>query len=165
MQPVRDDGPLGDDRTEYEQACDEVLAGARRSVRIFSADLDTRLLNRERVSELLVRLARHNPAARIRILINDPATALEQGHRLIYLARRLPSFVTIRVASAQAGVDDPESWLLADDTTLLWRPDFRQLRHGLLHRHDRQRSGALMRLFDERWQQARQDNALRQLHL
>lgn len=165
MQPVRDDGPLGDDRANYEQACDELLAGAKRNLRIFCADLDTRLLNRERVRELMVRLARYNPSARVRILISDPATALQEGHRLIYLARRLPSFVSIRVISPESGSDDEESWLLVDDTALLWRPDFRQLRLGTLHRHDPQRSSALARRFDERWEQSRTDAALRQLHL
>ena len=78
MQATRDDGPLPDDRVDYQLACDEVLAGARRELRIFAPDLDQQLLNRERVSELLVRLARHNPAARVRILLADAGQAFER---------------------------------------------------------------------------------------
>ena len=162
MQATRDDGPLPDDRVDYELACDEVLAGARRDLRIFAPDLDQQLMNRERVNELLVRLARHNPSARVRILIADAGQAVAEGHRLIYLARRLPSFVSIRVLPAEMK-DREECWLLADGQTLLWRPDYHQLRHGILHRNDPTRSGALQRLFDEHWDQSRSDPALRQL--
>ena len=162
MQATRDDGPLPDDRVDYQQACDEVLAGARRELRIFAPDLDQQLLNRERVSELLVRLARHNPAARVRILLADAGQAVAEGHRLIYLARRLPSLISIRVLPADIR-DHQECWLLADGQTLLWRPDYRHLRQGILHRNDATRSAALLRLFDEHWEQSRSDPALRQL--
>ncbi|MFN3713242.1 MAG: hypothetical protein ACK4SX_06265 [Alcanivoracaceae bacterium] len=164
MQPVREDGPLPDDRTAFEQACDDLLAGARRSVRIWAADLDQQLLNRERVSELLVRLARHNPSARVRILIADASAAVSAGHRLIYLARRLPSFVSIRALPGELN-DNEASWLLADDQALLWRPDYRHLRNGLCVHQDPMRSGVLLRLFDDRWEQARVDPSLRQLSL
>jgi hypothetical protein len=164
MQPVREDGPLPDDRTAFEQACDDLLAGARRSVRIWAADLDQQLLNRERVTELLARLARHNASARVRILIADAAEAVSTGHRLVYLARRLPSFVSIRVLPGEIK-DNPESWLLVDDQALLWRPDYRHLRNGLCHHRDPMRSGVLARQFDDRWEQSRVDPALRQLNL
>ena len=164
MQSMRADGPLPDDRADYELACDEVLAGARRDLRIMAPDLDQLLLNRERVSELLVRLARHNPSARVRILITDAGHAVTEGHRLIYLARRLPSFVSIRVLPPEMKDYQP-CWLLADEQVLLWRPDYRQLRHGILHRHDPTRSNTLQRLFDEHWEQSRPDPALRELNL
>ena len=164
MHPGSADGALPDDRAMHEQVCDEVLAGARRSLRIFAPDLDQQLLNRDRVSELLVRLARHNPAARVRILIANASQAVADGHRLIYLARRLPSFVSIRVLPRDTR-DVSASWLLADDHTLLWRPDFRQLRHAILHRNDPTRCGSLQRDFDKHWDQSLSDPALRQLHL
>lgn len=164
MQPGSTDGALPDDRAIHEQVCDEVLGGARRSLRIFAPDLDQQLLNRERVNELLVRLARHNSSAWIRILISDASQAVADGHRLIYLARRLPSFVSIRVLPRDSR-DVIENWLLADERTLLWRPDFRQLRHAILHRDDPARCGALQRYFDERWDQSVSDPALRQLHI
>lgn len=164
MQPGSTDGPLPDDRAIHEQVCDDILAGTRRSLRILAPDLDQQLLNRDRVSELLVRLARQNPSARIRILIGDASQAVADGHRLIYLARRLPSFVSIRVMPNDSRTAN-ESWLLADEQTLLWRPDFRQLRNAILHRNDPARCGALQRLFDERWDQSVSAPALRQLHL
>jgi hypothetical protein len=164
MQPGSEDGALPDDRAIYEQVCDEVLGAARRSLRIFAPDLDQQLLNRDRVSELLVRLARQNPSARIRILISDADKSVAEGHRLIYLARRLPSFASIRTVPADIK-DREECWLLADEQTLLWRPDYRQLRHGILHRHDPARSGTLQRQFDEYWEKSHIDPALRQLHL
>jgi hypothetical protein len=164
MQPLREDGALPDDRNLFEQVCDEVLAGARRQLRIFAPDLDRQLLNRERVNELLVRLARHNPTARVRILVSDPGTAVTEGHRLIYLARRLPSFISIRVLDGDINGKE-ESWILADDQALLWRPDYRHLRNGIVHRHDPGRSHALKSVFDEQWDQSRTDPSLRQLHL
>ncbi|MEE4250112.1 MAG: hypothetical protein V2I38_05940 [Alcanivoracaceae bacterium] len=164
MQPGIAEGALPEDRAIYEQVCDQVLAGARRNLRIFAPDLDQQLLNRDRVSELLVRLARHNPSARIRILIADAGQAVADGHRLVYLARRLPSYVSIRVLPRDSR-DVSENWLLADDRILLWRPDFRHLRHAVLHTDDPARCGALQRHFDQRWDQSLSDPALRQLHI
>lgn len=164
MQSGSADGALPDDRAIHEQVCDEVLAGARRNLRIFAPDLDQQLLNRERVSELMVRLARYNSSAWVRILISDASQAVAVGHRLIYLARRLPSFVSIRVLPRDSR-DVSENWLLADDQTLLWRPDFRQLRHAILHHDSPARCAALQRHFDERWELSASDPALRQLHI
>jgi hypothetical protein len=164
MQPGNADGALPDDPAVHEQVCDEVLADARRSVRIFAPDLDQQLLNRDRVSELLAGLARRNSSARIRILIADAGQAIADGHRLVYLARRLPSYITIRVLPRDSR-SASENWLMTDERTLFWRPDFRHLRHAIVHRDDPARCGALQRYFDERWDQSLSDPALRQLHL
>lgn len=159
-----EDGVLANDPAAYKQACDEILAGARRDVRIFAPDLDAALLNREQVQEALVRLTHHNRNARVRILVADGDKVASQGHRLVHLARRLSSFISIRVLAVDSR-DVSHCWLLADGKALLWRPDYGQLRHGMVQHNDPARSGALSRQFDKHWEQSTSAVALRQLHL
>jgi len=99
----------------------------------------------------------------VRILVADGDRVASQSHRLIHLSRRLSSFINIRVLPAE-NRDESQCWLLADGKTLLWRPDYSQLRHGMVQR-DPARSGALSRQFDTLWEQSTSAAALRQLHL
>ncbi|PKM23030.1 MAG: hypothetical protein CVV10_01335 [Gammaproteobacteria bacterium HGW-Gammaproteobacteria-14] len=157
------EGMLADDRGAFEQACDSLLSSCRRHARIFAPDLDQQLLNRDAVSEQLVRLVRENRNARIQIMLNDPESVVQSGHRLLYVARRLSSYISIRVSPIELQ-DMEQCWLIADEHALLWRPDFRYLRHGI-RQYGGERVGQLQRLFDNHWDKATTAPSLRQLHL
>jgi len=157
------EGMLADDRGAFEQACDSLLSACRRNVRIFAPDLDQQLLNRDAVSEQLVRLVRDNRNARVHIMLSDAEGVVRSGHRLLHIGRRLSSYITIRVAPDELQ-DMQQCWLITDDRELLWRPDFRYLRYGI-QQHSGERVGQLQRLFDTHWNKAATDPSLRQLHL
>lgn len=97
-----------------------VARAARRDIAIFSYDLEPELYDTPEFAAELKRLALSSRFARIRILVQDPARAVKEGHRLVTLAQYLSSFVKIRVPNP----DDHnlvEAFLLADEQAALYR--------------------------------------------
>ncbi|MCH2222557.1 MAG: hypothetical protein MK097_19870 [Dechloromonas sp.] len=78
--------------TQLGQLCDD----ARRHIDILSPELEHGLFDTPEFVEQVSRLARSGPNGRIRILIQDSRAMVERGHRLLELARRLPSRIEIR---------------------------------------------------------------------
>lgn len=162
---------LGEDDSQYiletpadlAGAADELLPQARRSIRIFAPELDGRLLDRERPARALQRMTQSRYTS-ARILILDSAPALKQGHRLIDLVQRFPSFIQMRLVSPEDRVRH-DSWLVVDDTGLLYRPDYRRLADGFVCFHDVSMAPKLARDFDEWWERADSDPELRRLFL
>ena len=156
--------PLPDgDQPAWQEACTSLLSRCRRQLLILAHHLDPLLLNRDSSVDALVGMVRANPMARIQVLIADADQLVQSGHRLIYLARRLSSYMSIRVL-ADEHRDDAACWLLADRRQALWRPDYQHLRHGLLF-SDPHRCQQLQQDFTLRWAAASSHPALRQLHL
>ena len=60
-------------------------------------------------------LATENRNTDIRIVAHDTRVAGNQGHYLIHLAQRLPSFVQIRTTVTREHRNFRESWLIVDD--------------------------------------------------
>ena len=68
---------------------------ARRSVDIFTRDLDKKIYDRKDFLDGLQNLA-VNSRGVIRILVKDSSKAVKYGHRIISLSQRLTSFIEIR---------------------------------------------------------------------
>jgi hypothetical protein len=104
---------------EGRQACREaattLILGSVRRVYIFSQHLEAEIYNHEEIHQHLTQLATGNRNADIRIIAHDTRVAANQGHYLIHLAQKLPSFVSIRVTVTPEHRGFRESWLIADD--------------------------------------------------
>lgn len=145
------------------EALDALLAQGRRTLRIFTPTLDIDLLNREPVTSALAALIRVSPMTRIRILLMDSSNAVRSGHRVISMAQRFPSYISIR----KAGAMEPRcpAWLVLDEQALIWRPDHNRYADGHVCFDSRGEAGKLCRDFDERWEQSGTDPDLRRLHI
>ena len=101
------------------QACREaattLILGSVGRVYIFSQRLEPEIYNDAEIHQHLSRLATTNRNADIRIIAHDTRVAANQGHYLIHLAQKLPSFASIRVTAAPEQRNFRESWLIADD--------------------------------------------------
>jgi hypothetical protein len=94
---------------------------ARRSLRIFSRDLDARLLGTDAFVEAASEMARRSRHTFIRILVQDPGPAVRGHHPLIRLIQGLPSHVEARrVAAEWSG--EACAILIADNHGLHYRP-------------------------------------------
>lgn len=109
-------------------------------------------------------LALSSERVRIRLLYDDHNGATARGHRLVPLARRLPSRLALRV-SHREDRDPGLCFMVADRSLLLecagWpRPDNARL-------FDDRRPLAARRVasFNDQWQRSLQDPELRELHL
>ncbi len=99
-----------------------LIAAALRRIYLLSARLDTEVYDNEDIRNALLALATNHPPAEIRILLGSNIQPLIQGsHRLITLARRLPSLIRLRQLAP--GSPDPEEECLVTDSNglLCWR--------------------------------------------
>ncbi len=104
-----------DGRSDCREAAKSLILGARGRVYIASQKLEAELYNDDEIYEHLAQLATDNRYTDIRIVAHDTRVAASQGHYLIRLAQKLPSFVKIRTTATPAHRNFRESWLIVDD--------------------------------------------------
>ena len=136
---------------------------ARHSIDIISRDLDQKIYDNEAFKDAMKNLATGSTKAKIRILIHDCDTVVKKGHRLVELARRLTSFIDIRVQGKRFN-EFNEAWLIVDSKAWIRRPlsdkydadvDYSAARK-LKETHE---------TFNAMWNEASQDPNLRRLSL
>lgn len=149
---------------ELASARQALLVATRRQVDIRLPRLDDSLYaSAEEMAELR-RIATAGRGAQIRLLLNDPATALRDGHRLILLMQRLPSVIQVRVPTDEIDLGNPSACLLTDSGGYLFQPDAeRPLGRAALT--DRPGWAPLRQQFDEMWERAERARMLQPLDL
>ncbi len=151
--------------TRYSQYPDHVVAMASQVTRricIFSQDFDSAVLDHDNVVDTISQFARgHARVAQVHILVQRPETAIRQGHRLVELARRLPSFVQIhRPAEQHRNVAD--AFITFDSNGYLHR-ELGDRPEGSGCYADSLRTLELVRKFDELWAMSEVESEFRRL--
>lgn len=73
------------------------MAGqAKHTINIFTQDMDAPLYNNDAFEKHIFDFASNSKNAEIRILVQDSSKAIRNSHRLIRLAHKLTSFISIR---------------------------------------------------------------------
>jgi hypothetical protein len=132
---------------------------ARRSLCLYTPDLEAWLYHHESIQQACQNLLLARPQNSMRILLRDSSPAVRQGHRLLTLARRLPSSLQIR----RLNPDYPatgSAYLLADDRGLLLRKDAEHLAGYALY-NDPARVRQCQQQFDQAWNTSIADPELR----
>ena len=107
---------FADDVSAVEQL-HQIIAGARRSLRIYSPTLDHTLFDQPELVELVSDFARSAPGCHVDILLRDSRLIVARGHTLVELGRRLDEKMQIRrLPDSIKG--DKQSWLIADNNAL-----------------------------------------------
>jgi hypothetical protein len=88
---------------------------------------------------------------------------VQQGHRLVDLAQRLPSAMEIRKV-ADEHLEIEENFLLADDCGYLHKQQSSKIKATARY-NDRYRVSRLQSIFDEAWEYGTPDRELSRLHL
>lgn len=70
---------------------------AHQHIRLFSRDLDNTVFNSVEVVEAFTQLATSSAHAYIQLLMQDTSGLIHQNHRMLELARRVSSYIEIRV--------------------------------------------------------------------
>ena len=145
---------------EYTVAlCDDAM----RHINILSPQLDHAAFDTSELVEALSALARRSRQARVRILISDARPLVTRGHRLLQLARRLPSTVHIRKLEEHPNWNN-ETLVIKDRDGVLYKPGGSD--HDAFYEPD-SRVAALrhLELFEELWRFGVEDAELRSLYL
>jgi len=146
----------------YAMALD-MLRRTRRSVHIFSRQLDGRLYNTREFADALARLATRQPGARIRILIHNIEPLIAHGHRFIELSRRLTSAMEIRVVHSDYRQFN-EAFMVFDDRRIIHRK-LADRYEGMAYENDPNGARQWVTFFTEVWEVSQVDPNLRRLHL
>ncbi|KAB7627569.1 hypothetical protein [Alkalilimnicola sp. S0819] len=159
-----DQGPRRlDSLGALREATDELLQGARLSVDLLSRDLEPALLDREPVRQALRDLCTGSRRAQVRILLQDSTRAIKEGHSLVELARRLSSFMEIRLLGPEhQAVNDA---LLIVDRRGYIRRESGDRPEGIAERDSPARAVELGEEFQRYWDASVADPNLRRLHL
>lgn len=93
---------------------------ARNSIDIFTQDLETEIYNNKTFERSVFTLSKKHPSTRIRILVQDSARSVQDGHRLIKLAQQLTSSVLVHNPSNKYN-DEQAAFMVVDNIGLIHR--------------------------------------------
>lgn len=148
---------------EYAQAALKLITRAHLQLRLLSPQLDPRAWSHPGVIELLRSFALRSPHAQIRILVQQPQRVAQTAHRLVELARRLPSRIAMHeLGEAQRGL--AEEFAVADEYAVL-----RKRRHddadALWFAHAPPEARLMRRRFDALWDESLPARELAELRI
>jgi len=139
--------------------CDDAL----RHLCILSPQLDHAAFDNSPLVEAITALARRSRQAQIRILVSDVRAMVTRGHRLLQLARRLPSTVHIRKLAEHPDWKQ-ETIVIKDRDGVLYKPGGSD--HNAFYEPDSRASTQRhLDMFDGLWRFSAEDAELRSLHL
>jgi hypothetical protein len=152
---------------EYPHPFDELAVAlcnsAGRSICILSPRLDHEAFDNAALVDALSALARRSRQTQVRILISDPRPLVGRGHRLLQLARRLPSTVLIRKLAEHPDWNG-ETIVTRDSSGVLYKPAGSD-HEGFYEPDSRASTRRHLELFEELWRHSVEDSELRTLSL
>jgi hypothetical protein len=150
-------------REEFRTVAARLAAQADREISIFSHDLDAPVYDQAAFVEAVKALAIGSRMARVRILIRTNERLQREGHRLIELARRLPTKIEIRRVHKDYA-DCTEDFLVADEAGYVHRK--RYTRHeGNADFHAPLQARQYRDFFNTVWDVSERDSELRRLYI
>ena len=152
------------ERQECVDAVERLVRGAEQHIAIFTQALEPLLYNRHIICDLLSALARKSSHSNVRILAQATKSVAADGHCLIHLAQRLPTYVQIRIPSTQELQTFRESWLIADNHSIL-QLNNPQRYEGSVIEQDRLYVKHKLEFFDHAWENSDPDQNTRRLSL
>jgi hypothetical protein len=144
---------------EARQHALALIQQVRRSVSIYTPDLEPWLYNHSCIQKACAQFLLAHPRNQLRILIGDSSHSVRHGHRLVSLARRLTSNFHIRKLQPDYALQTG-AFLLLDECGMLNRPNADQFSGHALYR-DPGRVRQQQRLFDTAWNHSQPDPDLR----
>lgn len=136
-----------------------LIQQVRRSLTIYTPDLEPWLYNHSSIQKACSRFLLAHPRNRLRILVSDSTRAVKEGHRLVTLSRRLTSNFFVRKVHPDYPVN-ASTFLVADECGMLIRPNAEQYSGHALYR-DPVRARQQLRLFDAAWDRSLTDPDMR----
>lgn len=140
-----------------------LCSSASRYVCILSPSLDHAAFDSAELSSALSTLARGSRQTEVRILVSSVTAIVSRGHRLLNLARRMPSSVQVR------RLDEHPDWggqtvVIRDRNGVLYKPGGADS-DGFFEPDSRASTQRHLDLFNELWRHSVEDPNLRSLSI
>ena len=155
---------LLDSRSACTEAARTLILGSMGRVYLATQKLEAELYHDPEIYDHLSGLATDNRNTDIRIIAHDTRVAANQGHYLIHLAQKLPSFVQIRLTVTTEHRNFRESWLIADDSAYM-RIRNPERFEGYYELDNKLECRSYYDTFIEMWEACEQDQNTRRLSL
>lgn len=147
----------------FDQLLVELCQSAARQIFILSPHLDNEVFDNAELVEALSALVRSSRQTRVRILISDSRGLVARGHRLLNLARRLPSSVEIQKLAEHPDWKG-QTVIIRDRDGVLYKPGDSD-HEGFYEPDSRASTQQHLELFEELWRHSEADIELRSLSL
>lgn len=148
---------------EHREAVAKVAAVAKRSLAIYTVDLEPGVYDKPGFLEIAKRLVLAKRYSRIRVLIANPYRAIRNGNQFVMIARRLNSVIEIRNVHEDYR-DHNEAYLVADDSAVVYRADAGKWQ-GIADTRAPSKARRYLATFDEIWEASAVDPELRELRV
>jgi hypothetical protein len=149
--------------TEARAVAHALAAQAQRTLLLHTEDLEPDIFDDSAFLDAVSRLARDHSQSRIWILIHDARKVVQNGHRLIEIARRLSSTIQLRRPAPQYR-NNHESFLLVDGCGYLHRPIAARY-EGTANFNDPGKVADLEKYFMEVWERSEPDEEIKRLYI
>ena len=136
---------------------------ASRTICILSPQLDPAAFDNTELATALNTLVRESRQAKVRILIKDSRALVGRGHRLLELARRLPSSIQIHKLSEHPNWNG-ETVVIRDRDGVLFK-EGGSTHEAFYEPNSRASTLGQLELFEELWRYSTEDTELRSLRL
>jgi len=150
-------------REDNRQVATALVGQARRSVHIFTHDLERLIFDTEPFLDAVTRFARHSQYSEMKILLLESRLVVKQRHRLIDLSRRLSSSIQIRKPHPDYA-SHTEAFVVADARGYLRRV-LAGRHEGVANFNDPLAARKLVDFFKEVWERSSSDIEMLQLHI
>ena len=152
-----------DSSDDVRQATLALARGTRRSLLIFSHQLDGRVYNTQDFYDELLRLATTSRHTQIHVLIQDSTPIVKNGSRVVELSHRISSRLQLRKPPRECQ-DMVEEFVIADERAVLHRRLATRY-EGELCFNTPYQARQLTKSFMEYWEKSAADPELRRLYL
>lgn len=106
--------------TQLKEETNEILTSAKRSIQIYSCDLDPRILNNRQVENNVLNFVKRSRNSKVQLLIYDECLLRGVDHRLVSLAQKFTSFIDIRIVPKDFH-ENPFGFYLVDNRQMIYR--------------------------------------------
>ena len=147
----------------FDNLAVELARTASRHICILSPSLDHAAFDNRELSEALSALARRGRQSLIRILVSDARPIVQRGHRLLELARRLPTTVKLQRLAEHPDWKG-QTVVIRDRDGVLYKPGDSD-HEGFYEPDSRASTQRHLDLFEDLWRHSAQDIEFRSLSL
>lgn len=159
--PTSSDLFLLDCSEDFHNFALKLLTRSRRNISILSNNLDPVIFNTDEFVDAISQIARNHRYAQIQILVKDTQQLLENSHKLVKLAQRLPSKLGIRKLTIEPD-DKKLGFMLCDNDGLLYKNDD-AIYQGFANSNATAEVKHFRGIFDYIWQYGEAEPELQQL--
>ena len=151
-------------RNDCIKCVNDLVSLAQQRVYIIGQSLEANLYSYKSIYDHLAEMTTKNRNTDIRLITRDTRVATANGHYLILLAQKLPSFVQIRSTTNPEHQKFNENWLIVDDMAFM-RLKNSTLYEGYFETENRQECRSITAKFLEIWEASQPDQNTRRLSL